>query len=162
MQLPFDLQGIGDILADLGGMVRSAVVEQVRDASPAATRTLPQKVGDQLFNAAFCGTVRSLFDQSLGMTQARQQGLRIKLHIDPEDPELAIKIFTCESGLREEAFNPHNSNGTWDAGLTQVNSVHGVSKAMLMDVDVNMAVARVIYERAGNSFSPWVCARKVK
>lgn len=79
----------------------------------------------------------------------------------PENPERAIAIFKCESGLRPNAFNGKNTNGTWDAGLAQINSIHGVSKSMLMDINVNLAVARVIYERAGNSFTPWVCNRKV-
>ncbi|MGD2176779.1 MAG: MFS transporter, partial [Anaerolineae bacterium] len=42
-----------------------------------------------LFNALFSGPVRSLLDRSLGMIHGRQRGLRIKLHIDPEDPSLA-------------------------------------------------------------------------
>jgi hypothetical protein len=73
----------------------------------------------------------------------------------------AIKIFTCESGLNPKAFNGKNTNGSWDAGIAQVNSIHGVSKAMLFDVETNIAVAKVIYERAGHSFSPWVCAHKL-
>lgn len=80
----------------------------------------------------------------------------------PENPDLAVKIAQCESGMNPKAFNGNNSNGSTDSGIMQINSVHGVSKQMLMDVDINLAVARVIYERAGNSFSPWVCSRKVK
>lgn len=79
----------------------------------------------------------------------------------PEDPENAIKIARCESGLKEAAFNPANTNGTTDSGIFQINSVHGVAKHILMDSDVNIAVARVIYERAGNSWRPWVCAVKL-
>ncbi len=79
----------------------------------------------------------------------------------PEDPDNAVAIFSCESGLRPDAFNGANSNGTWDAGIGQVNQIHGVSKTMLMDLEVNLAVSRVIYERSGNSWSPWVCARKL-
>lgn len=79
----------------------------------------------------------------------------------PEDPENAVKIARCESGLKEKAFNPANTNGTTDSGIFQINSVHGVAKHILMDSDVNIAVARVIYERAGNSWRPWVCAVKL-
>lgn len=78
----------------------------------------------------------------------------------PEDPDTAIAIAKCESGMNPKAFNGNNSNGSIDSGLMQINSVHGVSKHMLMDVDVNLAVARVVYERAGNSFNPWVCYKK--
>jgi len=87
--LPFDLDEIGDILFDLGWTVRGSGQTPLRDVSPAATRTRPQQIGDQLFNALFSGTVRSLLDHSLGMIHGRQRGLRIKLHIDPEDPSLA-------------------------------------------------------------------------
>jgi len=79
----------------------------------------------------------------------------------PEDPENAIKIFRCESGLKPEAFNGKNNNGTWDAGIGQVNQIHGVAKHMLFDTEVNLAVSRLIYERAGNSWRPWVCAKKL-
>jgi formylglycine-generating enzyme required for sulfatase activity len=83
-RLPFDLDEAGDILFDLGQTVRRS-----GQASPAATRTPPQQVGHQLFQALFSGRVRSLLDQSLGMIHGRERGLRIKLHIDPEDPSLA-------------------------------------------------------------------------
>jgi outer membrane protein assembly factor BamD (BamD/ComL family) len=88
-KLPFDPDEIGDILFDLGQAVRGGGHSPLRDASPAATRTRPQQIGDQLFNALFSGPVRSLLDRSLGMIHGRQRGLRIKLHIDPEDPSLA-------------------------------------------------------------------------
>ena len=88
-RLPFDPDGLGDILVDLGQTVRSSSQRPTREAAPGATRTRPQQIGDQLFNALFAGPVRSLLDQSLGMIRERQKGLRIKLHIDPEDASLA-------------------------------------------------------------------------
>jgi outer membrane protein assembly factor BamD (BamD/ComL family) len=88
-QLPLDPDEIGDLLFDMGQTVRSTSQSPLRDASPAATRTPPQQIGDQLFDALFSGPVRSLLDRSLGMIHGRQRGLRIKLHIDPEDPSLA-------------------------------------------------------------------------
>lgn len=78
----------------------------------------------------------------------------------PEDPESAIQVFTCESGLRATAFNGANTNGTWDAGIAQINSIHGYDKESLFDEDFNLEVARKIYDRAG-SWQPWVCARKL-
>jgi hypothetical protein len=87
--LPYDLDEIGDVLFDLGQTVRSSGRAPLPDVAPAATRTPPQQIGDQLFNALFSGSVRSLLDQSLGMIRERERGLRIKLHIDPEDPSLA-------------------------------------------------------------------------
>jgi tetratricopeptide (TPR) repeat protein len=87
--LPFDPYEIGDILFDLGQTVRGTGPAPLRDVSPGATRTRPQQIGDQLFNALFSGPIRSLLDRSLGMIHGHQRGLRIKLHIDPEDPDLA-------------------------------------------------------------------------
>ncbi len=73
----------------MGDKVRRSGRAPQRHVSPAATRTPGQVVGDLLFNSLFTGPVRSLFDQSLGLMYGRQCGLRIKLHIDPEDPSLA-------------------------------------------------------------------------
>lgn len=73
----------------------------------------------------------------------------------PNDWETAIKVFTCESGLNPTAYN-ENTNGSIDVGIAQVNSIHGVSAKMLTDVDVNLAVARQIYDNAGG-WTPWVC-----
>jgi Tol biopolymer transport system component/outer membrane protein assembly factor BamD (BamD/ComL family) len=88
-QLPFEPDEVGNILLDLSQAVRSGGRSPVRDTSPGATRTPPQRIGDQLFSALFSGPVRSLFDRSLGMIHGRQRGLRIKIHIDPEHPSLA-------------------------------------------------------------------------
>ncbi len=60
-----------------------------RDIAQAEVPSAPKDVGRELFDALFAGTVRSLFDKSLGMTQAQAQGLRIKLQIDPENRDLA-------------------------------------------------------------------------
>jgi CHAT domain-containing protein len=88
-RLHFDPDDLGDLLVDLGQTVRNSSQRPTREAAPGATRTRPQQIGDQLFNALFAGPVRSLLDQSLGMIRERQKGLRIKLHIDPEDASLA-------------------------------------------------------------------------
>ncbi len=87
-RLPFLPDEIGDILFDLGETVRGSS-KVVREAAPGATRTRPQQIGDQLFNSLFSGPVRSLLDRSLGMLHGSKQGLRVKLHIDPEDASLA-------------------------------------------------------------------------
>lgn len=80
----------------------------------------------------------------------------------PEDPDRAVRIAKCESGMRPEAFNGKNRNGSWDAGVFQVNSVHKYSKEYLFNVDNNLKVARKLYEARGNTWGAWVCARKVK
>jgi len=82
-RLPFDPDEIGPLLVSLSQMVRGS--ERV---SPAPSS--PQEIGGQLFDALFTGPVLSLLDRSLGMIHERQCGLRIKLHIDPTDPGLAL------------------------------------------------------------------------
>ena len=89
LHLPFAPDDIGDLLCDMGQTVRRGGTKQWRDTSPGATRTRPQQVGDQLYSALFSGAILALFERSLGMIHGREQGLRIKLHIDPEDESLA-------------------------------------------------------------------------
>ncbi len=44
-----------------------------------------EEVGRQLFDFAFRGRIRTLFDQSLGLTRALYRGLRIVLRFDVQD-----------------------------------------------------------------------------
>ena len=70
----------------------------------------------------------------------------------------AIKVFECESGLNEYAYNK-NTNGTTDSGVAQVNSVHKQTVEAMWDAEKNLDFALALYERQG--FSPWVCAKKL-
>jgi hypothetical protein len=80
-----------------------------------------------------------------------------------EEPERALAIAQCESGLNPDALNTANKNGTSDGGLFQINSVHdkrlnalGLDK---FDVEDNIAFARMLYEERG--WTPWVCDRLI-
>ena len=61
----------------------------------------------------------------------------------------AINCFYSESGLRPEAVNDHNTNGTTDRGLAQVNSVHRYSAEELHTIEGNIDAAYEIYQRQG-------------
>lgn len=91
----------------------------------------------------------------------------------PENPDRAVTVFMCESGrdtdgdgvkeLQPKAVSPTN-----DFGIAQINRTtwHWTALSMGLDeyqtdVKQNLAMARHIYEEAGNSFSPWTCNRKV-
>lgn len=91
----------------------------------------------------------------------------------PEAPERALTVFMCESGkdtdrdgkkeLQPEAVSP-----THDYGIAQINRATWHTTALEIglteyqtDVQQNLQMARYVYEDAGNSFSPWVCDRKV-
>ena len=66
----------------------------------------------------------------------------------PEDPRTALAIAKAESGLRADAVGV-NRNGTKDAGIFQINDVHGHSLEERLDVSNNIRIAREIYDRRG-------------
>lgn len=80
----------------------------------------------------------------------------------PEDPNTAVAIADCESGLNPKAYNPRNKDGSVDRGLFQLNSVHDKrveSMGMdVWDVEDNVAFAKMLYDESG--FTPWVCYTK--
>jgi hypothetical protein len=69
------------------------------------------------------------------------------------DCKTAIAIAKSESGLKEDAFNTYNTNGTLDVGVFQVNSVHfskpGCSLKELVDAKKNIDCAYSIYKNSG-------------
>ncbi len=90
MQLPFDPGQVGLLLTGFGLAVRGGGPARSADAGERAGMA-PAEIGDRLFQALFSGPVRSLLDRSLGMTDRQtRKGLRLKLHIDPESPSLAL------------------------------------------------------------------------
>jgi hypothetical protein len=70
----------------------------------------------------------------------------------------ALCIAKAESGYRTDAVN-HNSNGTYDLGIFQLNDVHGWSWATRMDPDQNIKLAYGIYQSWGN-WSAWATHSK--
>lgn len=88
----------------------------------------------------------------------------IKKHFG-DDADKAIICFKSESGLRPTAFNGKNKNGTWDAGVAQVNSIHcpkiGLKtgskecKDALFDVETNLTVAKKIFDGREHGFRAW-------
>jgi CHAT domain/NACHT domain len=66
------------------------VVAEEDDGAPEPPPTSAQEIGAQLFESLFAGQVRSLFEHSLGtLADSPDRGLRIKLCLDPENPDLA-------------------------------------------------------------------------
>lgn len=70
-----------------------------------------------------------------------------------------MAVARCESGLKPNAYNPHNKNGSVDGGLWQINSVHdsrleelGLDKFNAEDAT---KFARMLYDE--NGFNDWVC-----
>lgn len=81
----------------------------------------------------------------------------------PEDPNTAVAIASCESGLNIEAYNPNNKNGTTDGGLWQINDVHnGTLQALGLDKynpEDATEFARLLYDQRGG-WGDWVCYTK--
>jgi len=103
--LPFNPDTLVESAVKLEQEVRTRQVV-VRDASGATVASLPQRLGEQLFSALFTGDVLSLFDRSIGRMEDQNRGLRIKIHIDPEEPSLAPLLalpweFLYRKNLRE-------------------------------------------------------------
>jgi hypothetical protein len=70
----------------------------------------------------------------------------------------ALRIFTCESGLRPSAKGT-NTNGSTDVGIAQINSIHSIPEAYLKNPHINILVAKQMFDSQG--WGPWVCARKL-
>lgn len=73
--------------------------------------------------------------------------------------DVAVAIAKAESGLRADAVNPNNSNGTIDIGCWQVNSIHLKKGSITIDelLDCKKATDWVydnLYKYQG--FAPWV------
>lgn len=71
---------------------------------------------------------------------------------------LAAAIALAESGGNPRAVN-RNANGTWDAGLWQINQIHGYPMQWLFNAANNAKAAVRIWRDAGG-FSPWVAYQR--
>ena len=74
--------------------------------------------------------------------------------------DYALKIMSCESGLNTNALNLEGENSQ---GLMQINlNAHPEYASLnLFDPLINCQVAYRIYEKSGNNFQAWSCAKKL-
>lgn len=70
--------------------------------------------------------------------------------------ENALRIINAESGGNQFIVSPINRNGTRDVGLFQINDVHGLTEAMRMNAEANVAFAASLFARSG--WQPWSTA----
>lgn len=87
----------------------------------------------------------------------RDSNIRIIKKIWGRDAYIGIAIATCESGLRSNAFNGSNSDGTWDAGTFQINRIHGWTKEQLFDPIANAGIAYAKFVEQGTG--PWYSSK---
>jgi hypothetical protein len=87
----------------------------------------------------------------------------------PEDPETAIKIAKCESGLIPDIQSQHQLSYGQERshGLMQIHAPDWDSKAIALgfvnyktEVRDNLKMARYIYDSAGKKWTAWSCYTK--
>lgn len=74
-----------------------------------------------------------------------------------DEAQNALKVVgTCENkGWNPTATN-QNRNGSWDAGIFQINSVHGYSQEYLFNPENNIKAAKKIFD--GRGWTSWSCS----
>lgn len=86
-----------------------------------------------------------------------------------EQPDIAVRIAKCESGLVADIQSHHMLNGERERsyGIFQIFSPVWHSTAIKLNledyrtsVEDNIKLARYIYEQAGKSFRDWSCYSK--
>jgi hypothetical protein len=76
------------------------------------------------------------------------------------NPNEVDKIINCESRWDPKAMG-HNKNGSYDAGLWQINSIHK-SLTLAEKMDYKVATKWALTKRLNDgNWSAWYCARKV-
>lgn len=74
-----------------------------------------------------------------------------------DEAQNALKIVgTCENGKWNPTAVNHNRNGSWDAGIFQINSVHGYSQEYLFNPENNIKAAKKIFN--GRGWTSWACS----
>lgn len=104
-------------------------------------------------------TIKPRWEQpTLAPVSEREANIQIIKKIWGKDWETGVAIARCESGLRSEAFNGHNTNGTFDAGLFQINQIHNWTKEQLLDPVANTGIAYAKFVDQGTN--PWYSSAK--
>ena len=67
---------------------------------------------------------------------------------------LAKAVMMSESGGNSQAVN-HNNNGSVDYGLWQINTIHGLDKKCMTDVECSTEFAFKL-SKGGTDWTPWV------
>ena len=74
-----------------------------------------------------------------------------------DEAQNALKIVgTCENGKWNPTAVNHNRNGSWDAGIFQINSVHGYTQEYLFNPENNIKAAKKIFN--GRGWTSWACS----
>ncbi len=85
-----------------------------------------------------------------------EQRIRVEAPKYGVNPETAVRIAFAESSFREKAVN-HNTNGSNDMGVFQINSIHGVPDSCRLDADCNIQWALKKMSKVGTQ--PWYSSK---
>lgn len=72
----------------------------------------------------------------------------------------ALKVAKCESGFKNVSNEGMNRDKSVDAGVFQVNSIHGISKKWLLNHQINIRVAKQIFDESHQSWKHWYSSFK--
>lgn len=81
-------------------------------------------------------------------------GLAIRAGFPADQIATAVAVALAESGGRSDAEG-HNTNGSTDYGLWQINTIHGVTRADMFDPAKNAAKAYYVFHAAKDRWTPW-------
>lgn len=100
--------------------------------------------------------------QSQGSLESeKQQIIKYIVEVFGEHAPDAFNVLHCENrNLNPYAVN-HNRNGTIDRGLFQLNSAYWGGEENF-DWKTNIDKARMIFDRAGQTWRPWTCSHRVQ
>lgn len=75
------------------------------------------------------------------------------------DARIAVAVALAESDGQTDAVSPKNSNGTYDYGVWQINTIHNPTAQNWKDPLVNAKMAKRIFDeakgRGQDGWSPW-------
>lgn len=108
--------------------------------------------------------LESMTVREVKLTPDEELRIYIRNKFGIENAKTVYALIKCESGWNPEAYN-HNTNGSLDIGLMQINSINwemvGMGIAELTDPYKNVDAGYVIWDRADGivdgegSFAPW-------
>lgn len=137
---------------------QATTLEAAQKAYDAVVESEKKRISDEV-KADYIAEIEATISSESAYWREAHKIKRLIKKAFPEDPEVAIAVATCESGLKAHAYNPTNTNGSTDGGLWQLNSVHdkelsrlGLDKFNPVDAT---EFARILYER--NEWNDWVC-----
>ena len=117
-----------------------------------------EKIVSPISNKKFINKVEAKEPKTVQSVPADQEIFTYAIKVwGKEGRHILIKMFNCfysESGWRYDALH-ENTNGTVDAGLAQINDIHGLSLQDRIDYKKNIDKAYEIYIGRGKSFSAW-------